>query len=678
MGAVTSTNAGTATETLADRRRREAETAFVGRRHELEVFRAALGRTTGFTILYVWGPGGVGKTALLRRFADEAVAAGREIARMDARVIERSPAGFQRAAQAAYRPGYILLVDTFELVQGLEAWFWDSFLPGLPADAIVVVAGRRPPDPARRLDPEWSESLHVLAMHDLDETDAAMLLRLRGIPDTLDDALYSFTGGHPLALLLAAEVAARDPDAVGGWQPHEPAIKTLLDRLVGDLPSTAHRRALEICAHVFATREDLLRSVFGDQSADLFAWLCAQPYVESGPYGLYPHDLVRDLLITDLRWRDPDGWLAMHEQVRPYFIERALSAVGPDLLPSQMALNYLHRHGTVMARFITWQGQGEVFEDAYRPDDRAAVLTMAEHLDGADGAALVDFWLQRRPEGFLVYRDSTSRAPVAFAGWLALTGPDEEESTADPLVAAIWEHALETAPPRPGTKLAVQRFVNVGGGPPTPSPVTDLIYMRGIATCLRERDLAWTYLVMPNADQWEPVLEYGGHYRLAGPLVSVFAHDWAAMPVRAWLDLLQDNLVHGTDIGRRPAQSVLLRRPEFEQAVRDLLRAWRHRPSIAQSPLIGTRLAGDGDLEHRIGNLRQAMESAVDALQGTPRGDQLHRTMATTFFHGVPTQEAAAERLGVPFGTYRHRLSAGIERVVDELWRQAMESISGQ
>lgn len=660
-------------ETMADRRRRDRDATFVGRQQELETFRTALNRADDVTVLYVWGPGGIGKSALLRRFGDEADTAGRAVVRVDARAIHRSPAGFLHAAQDAYRPGRVLLVDTFELVQGLESWFWDTFLPGLPADTTVVVAGRQPPDPTRRLDPEWADSLHVLPMHDLDQSDTEALLRLCGVPDALGGELYSYTGGHPLALLLAAEVAARDPEAVGGWQPHEPAIKTLLDRLVGELPSGEHRRALEICAHVFVTREDLLRSVFGDQAGTLFAWLRAQPFIEAGPHGLFPHDLVRDLLITDLRWRDPEGWLTMHQQVRPYFIERALTATGPNLLPSQMALNYLHRHGKVMGEFITWRGQGEVYEDAYRAADRPTVLAMAERLDGKEGAALVEFWLKRRPEGFLVYRSSATGAPMAFAGWLELYRADEQEIAADPLVAAIWEHATATATPRAGTKIAVQRFVNVGGEPPTPSPVTDLIYMRGVATCLRERDLAWTYLVMPNADRWQPVLEYGGHYRLDGRLGSVFAHDWTAMPVRAWLDLLQDNLLHSTETGRHRPQAALLSRPEFEQAVRDLLRAWRHRSSVADNPLIETRLAGDGDIETRIDNLRETLETAVDAVQGTARGDNLHRTLAATFFHGVPTQEAAAERLSVPFGTYRHRLSAAIDRVVDELWRQAME-----
>ncbi|MEU3984541.1 hypothetical protein AB0F77_31525, partial [Streptomyces sp. NPDC026672] len=73
------------------------------------------------------------------------------------------------------------------------------------------------------------------------------------------------------------------------------------------VPSAAHRHALEVCAHAYDTTEDLLRSVLdgSDDAAAVFAWLHTQPYIESTPHGVHPHGLVRDLLDTDLRWRDP-------------------------------------------------------------------------------------------------------------------------------------------------------------------------------------------------------------------------------------------------------------------------------------------------------------------------------------------------------------------------------------
>ncbi|MEV6344027.1 ATP-binding protein [Actinoplanes sp. NPDC051851] len=661
-------------ETLADRLRRVRAATFAGRDEEIALFRSALhrdGPVCGFAVLYIWGAGGVGKSALLRRLGDEAEAAGRVVVRVDAHSIERSPAGFAEATGEARKPGRILLIDTFEAGQGLEGWFWDDFLPGLPADTLVVVASRHQPDPTRSRDPEWSTAVHVLRLGELSRADAAELLRRRGVPASLGESLYAFAGGHPLALVLAAEVAGRNAADVGHWPPHEPAIKMLLDRLVGDLPSAGHRRALEICAHVMVTREDLLRSIFGERGAELFAWLREQPFIEAGRHGLRPHELVRDLLIADLRWRDPEEWRELQKQVRPYFVERALTATGPDMLTHVAALKYLHRYGDTLARFITWRGRGEVYEDAYRPEDRDAVLRMAGELDGPEGATLVDFWLRRQPEAFRVCRRPGFEEPVAYVCWLRLYHPDTLENATDPVIGDVWAHVLETAPPRPGTKVAVQRFINVRGGEPEVEPLSDLLFMRGAALCMREPDLAWTYLLMPNPDFWEAAFDYLGHVRLTGDLAAAFAHDWQAIPVRPWLDTLQERLLHGPNApSYRPAATVPSR-PDFERAVRDLLRTWRHRPSVEANPLINTALGGEGPLADRVEALRGAVEEAVDAMQGTARGDKLHRTLAVTFFHGTLTQEAAAERIGVAFGTYRHRLAAAIDEVAEELWQRA-------
>jgi hypothetical protein len=292
-------------------------------------------------------------------------------------------------------------------------------------------------------------------------------------------------------------------------------------------------------------------------------------------------------------------------------------------------------------------------------------------VDGPAEAALVDYWLRRQPESFRVCRRPGSGEPVAFVAWLRLTEPSPQENAADPLIGEIWAHALRTRPPRPGAKLAVQRFINVGRRYAEPDAISDLLYMRGSALCMREPDLAWTYMVVPDPDYWEPVFEYVGHGRLTGALSGVFAHDWVAVPVRSWLDLMQDRLLNGAAPAPQRTASVPPSRPDFERAVRDLLRGWHHRPTVEANPLINTRLAGDGPPADRAETLRAAVEEAVDTMQGTTRGDKLHRTLAVTFFHGSLTQEAAAERLGIAFGTYRHRLTAAIAVVTEELWQHA-------
>jgi len=62
----------------------------------------------------------------------------------------------------------------------------------------------------------------------------------------------------------------------------------------------------------------------------------------------------------------------------------------------------------------------------------------------------------------------------------------------------------------------------------------------------------------------------------------------------------------------------------------------------------------------------------VDTLTQDPRTAHLHRVVTTTYFHGVPTQEAAAHRLGLPLSTYRRHLTRGIKEATDWLWHLEM------
>ena len=67
-------------DVLAARRRRR----FVGRSAELELVRAALDSPRPpFSVLYLYGPGGIGKTSLLDEVADLAVGAGSVLVRLD-------------------------------------------------------------------------------------------------------------------------------------------------------------------------------------------------------------------------------------------------------------------------------------------------------------------------------------------------------------------------------------------------------------------------------------------------------------------------------------------------------------------------------------------------------------------------------------------------------------------
>ncbi|WP_370076356.1 ATP-binding protein [Streptacidiphilus sp. MAP12-16] len=671
---------------LGERLRSARERAFVGRIAERALFRSAIASDVdAFSVLFVHGPGGIGKSALLSRFADDARNAGRCVVLVDGRTVDPSSEAFAaEAAEALDTPGAVLLVDTFERCQPVEVWFRREFLPQLPDSTVVVVASRLAPGPEWRGELGGTEVLRTVSLRNLPPDDATELLDRRGVPIALREAVLAFAGGHPLALSLAAEVAAADVTARLPWAPGQDVIETLLSELVGAVPSAAHRHALEVCAHAYTTTQELLAAVLAAEAdadpVELFAWLRGLPFIESGPAGLFPHDVVRDALDADLRWRDPLGYEAMHRGIRDHLLDRARTARGPMATRALRALSFLHRHGGVMPDFVTWRGEGEVVETPLSGADTCAVRALAAEAEGEESAGIVEFWAGRQPDAFVVYRRPASGEPVGFMAWLRLDSLAEDEVAIDPVVAAAWAHSRSAAPVRSGEYLALARFMVYPAVYQRPSPVSDLIAMRILSEWLRAQRLAWSYMVIADEKFWKPQMDYLEQRPIdQAPVVggrpyTLFTHDWRAVPVDAWLDRRVPQELFGAQASPPAPEPELtvLSREEFDAAVRDVLRSWSRDDVLAASPLVASRLVVDHHGADAVQVLRDLLVAAVDTLAQDARSAHLHRVAAVTFFQDVPTQEAAAERLDRPFSTYRRHLTRAVEHVCEVLWHQEL------
>ena len=670
----------------------------MGRDAERELVAAALAGDPDFAVLFFHGPGGIGKTALLRRIALDVEATGGTAVLVDARTIEPSPAGFLAAlgeqldlpadedpVPALRDAGrLLLLVDTFERCSGLQGWLRERFLPRLPADALTVVAGRQPPEAAWRLDPSWQELLRVVALRNLPPDDAGRLLAARGVPAHQREEGMRFAGGHPLALCLVAEMATADGGSVALPAQGAPdLLGVLLERIVDEAPSPRHRAALDVLAHARVTTESLLRAVLAGPGTDaLFRWLRARSFVEEGTEGLYPHDLARDVLDAELRWRDPDRYAELHRHIREYLFDR-LRRSPAERTRIWRDLMFLHRRNPVYAPFLSWDVDGGVYEDAPRPADRAPMLAMTRAAEGPESAAVLAFWLDRRPEDCRVYRRAGYTEPAGFALHLRLPAPDPAEIAVDPVVAAAWAHAEAAGRLRPGEHLDLLRTFVVPAAYHRPSPVMDLIQVGCAATWSSPAGPALSFLVLADPEFWAAQMAYIEHSPVGRAVVgdrtfTLFAHDWRAMPVDEWLSTLGDRELAGAPGPAAPAPDpdrlrVVLSAQEFEAAVKEALRNARRPADLARNPLCRSRLVADAAGETSPAEaLLDLLVQATDTLAGDARDAKLHRVAATTFFRGVPTQEAAAERLALPFSTYRRHLARAIDRITAWLWEREL------
>ncbi|HEX4252838.1 MAG TPA: BTAD domain-containing putative transcriptional regulator [Pseudonocardia sp.] len=527
---------------LADRLRAVRERGFVGRHGERERFASALaGEPSSFAVLFLHGPGGVGKSMLARRLADDAERAGRPVVRVDGRVLGSSVAAFEDAIRPArHTPGMVLVIDTFERCEELEPWLRDDLLPGLPTDALVVIAGRNQPSSSWRADPAWTQALHTEPVRDLSQSEAAALLRARGVPPQLHGCVIDRVGGHPLALALAAEVTNTGADPASVLDPNRNVIETLLIELVGTTPSPAHKLALQVCAHVRNTTEELLRKVMpGEDSSSLFGWLRGLPYVESGSHGLYPHDVVREALQIDLRWRDPGSHDAIERQVRDYVVNRLLAnRVTP--VQAHWLASALHGQGIEVPRSLAERAADPTLELVPGPDDMDEMLGLATEVRGPHTAQLTEFWLARQPDSFRIFRRPGTGELLAFASRLLITTPAPDELEIDPVLAAAWTQGVAVRPPGPAEHVALVWTVVRPVGQRTDAPANGAHrpdrseYGRPLSNLPKEGvepGLSWSFVASLDPDFWQPVMEYLERPRMAGTPVldgqqiGLFARD---------------------------------------------------------------------------------------------------------------------------------------------------------
>ena len=672
--------------TVADRLRGARRRGFVGRAAELELFGAALeAPEPPFSVLWICGPGGVGKTTLLAALAEAARAAGRAPVLFDLRGIEPSPPAFtaelaRASGLDADRP--VLLLDTFETAGALEDWLREELVPGLPAGALVVIAGRARPADAWRRDPGWRELLRVVSLRNLDparRARAAPRRRRRGRAARVGARADARPSARALAAARrprpARRRAARARRRTG---PRRTARRELPRRRV---PSPRHRLALEVAAHAHFTTAAVLRAAIGDEQGDeLFAWLRGLSFVDCGPHGLIPHDLARDVIDADLRWRDPSAYARVHALVRADVVERLERTEGRELQRALGDLMFLHRGNPAAPAFWDWKSLGEVYADTARPADAEPIVAMVERHEGAESAAIARHWLERRPDGFAAFRGRGAE-PVGFLAQLPLHATGEEERAGDPGARAMWAHAQRHGAPRPGDEVLACRFAMDRDAYQSPSRSFNVVTMRSTQEWLKRPRLAWYYIAFADPDAMAPLMAYIGFRRapdadfdVGGRSYGVYARDWRREGGAEWLERMGGRELGGeppADAGRDEPEPLALAQTEFAAAVRRALRALHNRGELAANPLLRSRMVRDrpGDA---VDALRDLVEDAVESLRADPRDARLLRALDRTYVRPAPTQEAAAELLGLPFSTYRGHLTRGVERVVDRLWQREL------
>lgn len=627
--------------------------AVQGRDAELAIFSELLAEDGELRVLWIHAIGGMGKTTLLDAFADRAASGGWAVERIEASELSDSTAqSLSRLSTSRGRT--VWLIDGCEELGAIERDLFRRYVPHLPATSRLVLAGRRAPSERWRRDPAWRSLLMVHELAPLAGREARAVLDRGGVPQRFQPGWIAYTRGHPLALALASEHSGEAPTVASDAAPG--VVASLLDRFVDGIPGPLQRDVLIVAALVRAVSLPVLREVVGGADVEAaFDWLGALTFVRRRPDGLVVHDLARDVITADARWRDPERFRALRTAIHRHLVSRLRDAPSVGRF---VDLQFMTRHSEFNAGLVDTSTELGRYEDDVRDEDVEVLATLVMEVEGARSAQGLRSWLDRQRDNFRVFRSEDGIA--GFMGHLRIDGTTWRDRLVldDPILSATRRFIADAAATARDGDTSVLRWWIQRGAIHRPGPVQNLIQARALFDWAR-MNARWSVVPVSAPDRYRRhfagigFTEYPDYGASVGGHAFVpFIRDWKQSPFWSWLEGAAPLDASPRDPSERAAVA---------EAVRVALRVFGSDTKLASSTLARMLKCDDAAA------IRQMLRAAIRAVGSEPRGADLRQILEVTFLCGCPGQEAAAERLQLAFGTYRHRLRAAEALLIDRL-----------
>jgi hypothetical protein len=651
-------DARSGTRTLAARMRDRDRDRFVGRAAELEFLERCLDDDPPASVILIHGPGGIGKSTLLRELVRRAEARGFDTFFVEGRELPPMPDALEAVLSGARDSEMpLVLIDTYERMTALDGYLRRGLLPSLPDRTVVVIAGRGDPDPAW-FTGGWEAFAKELELDALDSSESLCLLAAHGLSDERAPAVVEWADGSPLALALAADTAAADSE----WEPAEgkekpEIVRSLIRRLAEAELEGVRLSALGVAAIARVTTVPLLRAVLPDSDPELaYEQLRALTFTEPLADGLTLHELVRKALRADLRRRDGERERELRRRIVDYLYEQA--QLGDPLLAIEMA--HLIENAAIKWGF-GWEGSVDYRIDDVWPGDAERVAELLAGREFAEWWRLTRRFFVESPERVAIARDAEDR----LCGYLVCMTPATAPEFAheDPLVgpwltharsdarlgdSVLWHDSVDFSGDRRGRVQAMlgmagvlrsgasnPRFAYMPINPANPDALT---FARALgAEHLNELDLD-----MGRRRIECHRIDYGPGGLLAAQRAVVYSELGLAAPT--------------------PGSGEGEHRFELED-VREALRNFRVPHELARSPLA----SGDTP-EERAESVRRLLRDAAERAFGDNENEKLlRRVLIRGYIEPAPSHEQAAIDLSLSRAAYFRRLRAAAERVAEHL-----------
>jgi len=677
---------------LRDILQQQRKKNFVGRQPELQFFSALLQQASpAYHLLYIYGPGGQGKTTLLKQFADVCLENSTPFIHLDCRYIEAHPDSFKQVFQLsspfgeteiidaidAHRGPVVVMIDTYEKLKPLDDWLRMDFLPELPGNVITVITARSGLPTNWKTDPGWQSITKSFSLKELTAEESIQLLARRSIPTEHMQRIVEYTHGNPLALSIVADMFDQRSNSHFDPLDSPDIMKTLLEQFVQEVPSPAHKAALELCSLVNVTTEQLIEEVLGAQLAhELFNWLTTLTFIEKGPAGIYPHDIARDAIASEVHWRNPDWYRHLHIKTQQYYIARLLKKSGESQRALLFGLIFLHRMNPAVKPFFEFQETGSSWMDALKEEDKTHLIDMVEKFEGSDSADIFEKWLGHEAAAVWVFRDA-EKTPAGFV--LKINVEKLKKKTHDEAINEIIRYKdklnIEDGQLMTAFRTWMGRvhYQNVSG-------VQSAIFL-AIVQYYFTQGLAVSMLSCSHPGFWSQVLNYADLHHIAELDYEIndvthgwYLHDWRERSPLAWLELMGKREINEEEPTiSQTSDNNSLSEQQFANAVYEALKMMDNPKKLIGNPLLKCRFVRkDNESEnseiHLALHLADKIKKVVASFETSSKDESLYRVLYRTFINPVGSQEQTADFLYMSFSTYRRNLKKAISKVSDLLW----------
>ena len=513
----------------------------VGRDRELGELAKALGAEE-CRVVAVGGIGGIGKSALVASFSSWARGNGVSVVRIDGRDTEPTPAGVLGAVAAAAgtddtrghavaaRLGglaerVVLVVENYERLRLADGFVRDEFGPQLPRSVLLVLVGRDRLVMPWFTDPGWVGRVRSIELGALDEPASLAYLTALGLDERSARSTFRATGGHPLAMTMAAGLIAHGTDPGTVQATTGAVVNALAADYLATVPDPTTRTVLEAASVLRRVTESLARALLPDHApSENIDRLQALPFVEVGVDGLVIHDVVREAVAKRLATIAPDRY-QQYRQAAWIQLRAEMAAVPRSMLWRYTAdLLHLLDAAELREAFFPTGRQPLVVEPARAHDTDSIDSIMSAHCKPQEAEALRAWWTHA-PHTFAVCRNDSGDL-VGFRIVAARRDISADLAEADP-VAAVWAADLEHLPAS-AEVLMFRRLLDIDAGEANSASRASFgLDLKRTYMEMRPR-LRYLYNLGANPDemQWAPMLGFEHREELTVDLDGQTFHTW--------------------------------------------------------------------------------------------------------------------------------------------------------